>query len=120
MSAAPVMVWSPWGGCSTQSAGCSESGAGVNLIYPVTIQAWTLLLSSAPTACTNAGAVTLYNGATAIATVNLANGISSYTASIASPQVPANSTLSIKVATAAAGCSVFGAGVNSNVTYTMQ
>jgi hypothetical protein len=116
----PVMVWSPWGACGPQYQGCSQSGAPVNLIYPLTVQSWTLTALTPSIGCTTAGTFSLYNGSTSLGTLTLANGTQTYTANITAPIVAASSALQIKVSTAAVGCKTNAAGFDSNITYTMQ
>ena len=116
----PVMVWSPWGACGPQYAGCSQSGAPVNLIYPLTLQSWTLTALTPSVGCRTPGTFSLYNGSTTLGTLTLANGTQTYTANITAPIVAAASALQIKVSTAAVGCTTNASGFGSNITYTMQ
>jgi hypothetical protein len=116
----PIMVWSPFGLCSTQTQGCQEGGAPLNLINPVTIRQWTIYSASKPAGCTTLPVLSLMNGSTVLGNITMSNGAQTYTGTLVTSAVPANSSLQIVVSTAGLGCATYASQISSNVTYSMQ
>jgi hypothetical protein len=120
MSAAPRMTWTPYGECPSTTVNCRES----SLWSPskgITITQWSFSLNTAPAGCSTYPIISLMRGTTALVSVKLSSGVSTYASSAMSAAVNSGAgAIAVVVTTAGSGCTTSAAGFSSTVEYMMQ
>lgn len=125
MTHAPRLVWSPTGGCGTQSANCAM-GAEWLPGQKITLTSWSLYSLTAPVGCSPFGTLQIRqggsgSGGTVLAAITLTNTNLFAGTGFPINVDPANGALRVVSGTvAAAGCSTNSATLYNTIEYKMQ